>query len=106
VPVLRKEGLTGEVHVKKVLALLFCALFLSIAASSANAAGGIRLWPHHKDSSKSSEAPKQKPKKSLLHRSKPSRDEVAHSEATNGMVGPKSVGWRHPEPGPAGYGAK
>jgi len=82
-------------------------VFLGVAVPSANAAGGgIRLWPHHKDASKSAETSKQKPKKSLLHRSKPSRDEAARSEATNGMTGPKSVGWRHPEPGPAGYGAK
>lgn len=91
---------------KRLLAVLSCAMFLSVAVPSANAAGGgIRLWPHHKDSSKAAEASK-KPKKNLLHRSKASRDEVARSEATNGMTGPKSVGWRHPEPGPAGYGAK
>jgi hypothetical protein len=42
----------------------------------------------------------------LLHRSKPSREQAARAEASFGMTGPKSVGWRHPQPGPAGVGAK
>lgn len=93
---------------KRLLVLLSCALFLCIAAPVASAAPDIRLWPHkhHKEASETTEAPKPKTKKSLLHRAKPSREDSAHSEATYGMTGPKSVGWLHHQPGPAGYGAK
>jgi len=93
---------------KRLLTLLFCAFFLSIAAPAASAAAEIRLWPHkhHKDASEATETPKPKTKRSLLHRAKPSREDAARSEATYGMTAPKSVGWRHPTPGPAGYGAK
>ena len=93
---------------KRLLGLLSCALFLSIAApSTVSASPEIRLWPrkHHKQASETTEAPKPKAKRSLLHRGKPSRDEAARSESTYGMTGPKSVGSRHPQPGPAGYGA-
>ena len=91
---------------KQLLVLLSCALLLSVVVTSADAASGIRLWPRHKTPKESTEAPKPKTKRSVLHRAKPSRDESARSEASYGMPGPKSVGWRHPTPGPAGYGAK
>ena len=93
---------------KELLVVASCALFLSVAAPSANASKDIRLWPHsHKGRSATTEASKPKPKRSLFHHAKPSRDQAAaRSEATYGMTAPKSVGWRHPEPGPAGYGAK
>jgi len=94
---------------KRLLAALSFTLFLSVVAPcSVNAAPSIRLWPHkhHKDASQPTEATAAKPKRTLLHRGKPARDEAAKSEATYGMTGPKSVGWLHPTPGPAGYGAK
>ena len=92
---------------KRLLVVIPFALFLSVATPTLGAASNIRLWPHkhHKDASEAAEAPKPKAKRSLLHRAKPSRDDAARSEATYGMTGPKSVGLRHPQPGPAGYGA-
>ena len=98
---------------KRFVLLLSYALCLSVVVPLANASTDIRIWPRkHKDSSKSTEAakpteaPKPKVKMALLHRSKPSREQAARAEASFGMTGPKSVGWRHPQPGPAGVGAK
>jgi len=98
---------------KGSILLLTCAVCLSVAASSASAASDVRFWHRkHKDSPKStavtepSEAPEAKSKRTFLHRIKPSREQEAHSEAAYGMTGPKSVGFRHPEPGPAGFGAQ
>jgi len=98
---------------KRSVLLLTCLVGLSSAAPFANAATDIRFWHHkHKDSDKSTaasdstEVPKPKSKKNVLHRTKPSREKAARSEAAFGMTGPKSVGLRHPEPGPAGFGAK
>jgi hypothetical protein len=92
---------------KRLLLLLSCTLCLSAATPLASASTDIRFWHRkHKDSSKSTEAAKPKAKRTFLHRAKPSREQAARSEATYGMTGPKSVGWRHPAPGPAGVGAK
>jgi len=93
---------------KRSLLLLSCALTLSAACPVASAAGEIKIWHrHHKAASKTPAAPKEKKaKRSILHRHKPTREEGARSEAAYGMTGPKSVGGRHPQPGPAGYGAK
>lgn len=91
---------------KRLLLVLLCALALSAAGPHASASSSIRFWPrHHKDPGQNAAAPKPKTKRSLLHRGKPAREQSAHSEATYGMTGPKSVGWRHPQPGPAGVGA-
>ena len=97
---------------KRLVLLLSCLLFLSVAAPLANAATDVRFWHRkHKDAVKSADASdpagasKPKPKRTLLHRSKPTREQSAHSEVAYGMTGPKSVGWRHPQPGPAGVGA-
>ena len=92
---------------KRLVLMLSCALCLSSTAPLASASTDIRIWHRkHKDSPKSTEAPKPKAKRTFLHRAKPSREQAARSEATYGMTGPKSVGWRHPAPGPAGVGAK
>ena len=97
---------------KRSVLLLACLLGLSTAAPFANAATDIRFWHHkHKDSDKNTAAAdsteaKPKSKRNVLHRAKPSREKAARSEAAFGMTGPKSVGLRHPEPGPAGFGAK
>lgn len=92
---------------KRPLLLLSFALALS-AAPAASAADGIKIWHrHHKDANKTAPAPKEKKaRKSILHRQKPTREDSARSERAYGMTGPKSVGGRHPQPGPAGYGAK
>jgi len=93
---------------KRLLVALSFTLFVSVAApASVNAAPNIRLWPHKhpKEASDTAAATKPKTKHGLLHHAKPSREEAARSEATYGMPGPRSVGRRHPEPGPAGFGA-
>jgi len=94
---------------KRLPVALFFTLVLSMAApSSVSAAPNIRLWPHkhHKDAGETAQAPTPKTKRSLRHSAKSSREEAARSEASYGMTAPKSVGWLHPSPGPAGFGAK
>ena len=91
---------------KRLVLVLSCALCLSATAPLASASTHIRIWHRkHKDSPKSTEAPKPKAKRTLLHRAKPTHEQAARSEAAFGMTGPKSVGWRHSQPGPAGFGA-
>lgn len=93
---------------KRPLLLISCALALSAACPVASTAGDIKIWHRrHKDvAAKTAEAaPKQKAKRSILHRQKPTREDTARSEIAYGMTGPKSIGHRHPQPGPAGYGA-
>jgi len=94
---------------KRPLLLLSCALVLSATCHVASAAGGIKIWHrHHKEAAAKTAdaAPKPKARRSILHRHKATREEAARSEIAYGMTGPKSVGGRHPQPGPAGYGAK
>ena len=91
---------------KRLVLVLSGALCLSATAPLASASTDIRIWHRkHKDSPKSTEAPKPKAKRTLLHRAKPTHEQAARSEAAFGMTGPKSVGWRHSQPGPAGFGA-
>ena len=91
---------------KRLVLVLSCALCLSATAPLASASTDIRIWHRkHKDSPKSTEAPKPKAERTFLHRAKPTHEQAARSEASFGMTGPKSVGWRHPQPGPAGFGA-
>jgi len=97
---------------KRPVLLLTCALCLSAVAPFANAATDVRFWHRkHKDpanaaAANSTVAPQPKTKRTFLHRARPSREESARAEATNGMTGPKSVGFLHPQPGPAGVGAR
>jgi len=96
---------------KKFL-LATCFTIALATLSSASAAAGLN-WPfhrHHKDKAPAA-AKAEKPaknKKSMFHRQKSqdkAREESARTEA--GVTpGPKSVGWRHQTPGPAGAGAK
>ena len=91
---------------KRLVLVLSCALCLSATAPLASASTHIRIWHRkHKDSPKSNEAPKPKAKRTFLHRAKATHEQAARSEAAFGMTGPKSVGWRHSQPGPAGFGA-
>jgi hypothetical protein len=91
---------------KRTLVVLGFALCLSAAVPSVSASTDIRFWHrNHKDPTKTNVPREPKAKRTLLHRAKASREQAAHSEATFGMSGPKSVGWRHPQPGPAGVGA-
>lgn len=91
---------------KRLLLTISCVLFLSAASPISSVAAGIRFWHrHHKDGAKTSETPEPKAKKTSHRHSKSSSDQAARKEATFGMTGPKSVGWRHRQPGPAGVGA-
>jgi hypothetical protein len=91
---------------KRPLVVLSCALCLAAAVPSARASIDVRFWHRtHKDPSGTTVAPKPKATRTFLRRARPSRQQAARSEATFGMSGPKSVGWRHPQPGPAGVGA-
>jgi len=90
---------------KRLLLVLSCALFLSTACPAASNSIDVRFWHrNHKDSNKTAVDSKPKEKRAFLHRSRSSREQAARTEATFGMTGPKSVGWRHPQPGPAGVG--
>jgi len=91
----------------KPVLVLTCMLSLGGTGSIASAATGIPFFHrHHKADPAMTEAPKTKSKRSFLHRAAPTREEAARSEAAFGMPGPESVGYWHPEPGPAGVGAK
>src|SRR5579863_4397843 len=96
----------------KKLLLATCFTLALATLSSASAAAGPS-WPfhrHHKDKAPAA-AKAEKPaknKKSMFHRQKSqdkAREESARQEA-GVSPGPKSVGWRHQTPGPAGAGAK
>ena len=91
---------------------LFLAACFTFALASVSAAAGPG-WPfhrHHKDKAPAAAKAEKPPKtkKSLFHRQKSgdkAREQAARSEA--GVTpGPKSVGWHHQTPGPAGAGAK
>lgn len=91
---------------KRLLWIVSCVLFLSVVGPISSASADIRFWHrHHKDAAKTSAAPEAKAKKTSRRHSKSKREQAAREEATYGMTGPKSLGWRHPYPGPAGYGA-
>jgi hypothetical protein len=91
---------------KRLLLTVSCALILSAAGPISSASADIRFWHrHHKDAAKTSEAPDAKAKKTSHHHGKATSEQSARKESTFGMTGPKSVGWRHPQPGPAGAGA-
>ena len=93
-------------QMKRLLLTVSSALILSVASPISSPSADLRFWHrHHKDAAKTSEAAEAKPKKISRHRSKSTREQAAHKEAAFGMTGPKSVGWRHRQPGPAGVGA-
>jgi hypothetical protein len=97
---------------KKLFLAACFALALGMLGPVSAAAGPS--WPfhrHHKDKAPAA-AKAEKPaksKKSLFHRQKSqdkAREKSARAEAAAGVSpGPKSVGWRHQTPGPAGAGA-
>jgi hypothetical protein len=101
---------------KKLLLVICFTLALGTLGPVSAAAGPS--WPfhrHHKDpaaakASKPAKNKSEKGKKSLFHREKSrdkARDKSAREEVAAGVSpGPKSVGWRHQTPGPAGAGAK
>lgn len=101
----------------KRLLLVICFTLALGALGPVSAASGS-VWPfhrHHKDpaaakASKPEKSKSEKSKKSLFHRGKShdkAREQSARAEVAAGVSpGPKSVGWRHPTPGPAGAGAR
>jgi len=95
---------------KKLLLAACLALALGMPGPVSAAAGPS--WPfhrHHKDPAAPKPSHSEKNRKSLFHRGKSqdkAREQSAHSEVAAGVSpGPKSVGWRHQTPGPAGAGA-
>ena len=98
----------------KKFALTACFALALATLGPVSAAAGPS-WPfhrHHKDKAPAA-AKAEKPaktKKSLFHRQKSqdkAREQSARAEVAAGVSpGPKSVGWRHQTPGPAGAGAK
>src|SRR5215470_6296841 len=98
---------------KRLLILVCCAFALSAFGPVHSASAGIHLWHrHHKDknaAAKPAKTPKTakventKSKHSLFHHNK---DQARSLNADMRYTGPKSVGGRHPEPGPAGAGAE
>jgi hypothetical protein len=101
---------------KKLLLATCFTLALATLGPVSAAAGPI--WPlhrHHKDKAPAAAKPEhpkkdkaEKSKKSLFHRQKSqdkAREQSARAE-TGVSPGPKSVGWRHQTPGPAGAGAR
>ena len=95
---------------KRLLLVFGFVLALSTLGAGSVAAGGI--WPlhrHHKEPAAAKPPKAEKTKKSWLHHEKSgdkARQKSAQQEASLGISpGPKSVGGRHPSPGPAGAGA-
>jgi hypothetical protein len=93
---------------------LFLAACFTFALASVSAAAGPG-WPfhrHHKDKAPATAKAEKPPKtkKSMFHRQKSqdkAREQSARQESAAGVSpGPKSVGWRHQIPGPAGAGAR
>ena len=101
---------------KLLLATCFTLALGALGPVSAAATGTI--WPlhrHHKDKAPAAPKPEhpkkdkaEKSKKSLFHRQKHEDNARAESARAEAGVspGPKSVGWRHQTPGPAGAGAR
>jgi hypothetical protein len=97
---------------KKLLLAACFALALGMLGPVSAAAGpGWPFHRHHKENAPAA-ARAEKPaksKKSLFHRQKSqdkAREKSARAEVAAGVSpGPKSVGWRHQTPGPAGAGA-
>ena len=91
---------------KRVL-MLTCMLVLGAASANASPEAGIPFFHRHKkEAAKAAATSAAAPKRGLFHRGEPTREEAARAEAAYGMTGPKSVGFWHKQPGPAGVGAK
>ena len=101
---------------KRLLLVICFALALGTLGPVSAAAGHDSPWHRHNKNSAAAKADhpaKSKPekgKKSLFHREKSrdkAREKSAREEVAAGVSpGPKSVGWRHQTPGPAGAGAR
>jgi hypothetical protein len=83
---------------KRLLLVLACASVLAILAPAP--ASARHWWPHH-SKSKAAATPKDKTKRTKAGREK------HHDSGTESLYSvPKTVGWWHKGPGPAGAGAK
>ena len=101
---------------KRFLLVVCFTLALGMLGPVSAAAGHDWPWHRqHKDpaaakTSKPAKIKSEKGKKSLFHREKSrdkAREKSARAEVAAGVSpGPKSVGWRHQTPGPAGAGAR
>jgi len=99
---------------KLLLATCFTLALATLGPVSSAATAGWPFHRHHKDAAaktpKPAKAKSEKSKKSLFHHEKSNdkaREQSARAEVAAGVSpGPKSVGWRHQTPGPAGAGAR
>jgi hypothetical protein len=99
---------------KLVLATCFTLALATLGPVSSAATTGWPFHRHHKDAApktpKPAKAKSEKSRKSLFHHEKSNdkaREQSARAEVAAGVSpGPKSVGWRHQTPGPAGAGAR
>jgi hypothetical protein len=100
---------------KLLLVICFTLALGTLGSVSAAASTGWPFHRHHKDpaaakASKPAKIKSEHGKKSLFHHEKSNdkaREKSARAEVAAGFSpGPKSVGWRHQSPGPAGAGAK
>jgi hypothetical protein len=94
---------------KFLLAACFTIALGTLGPISAAAGPSWPFHRHHKDNAPAAAKAEKPPKtkKSMFHRSKSqdkAREQSARTEA-GVSPGPKSVGWRHQTPGPAGAGA-
>jgi len=91
---------------KKLLpGLCFLLILCGVGAVSTASAN---TWPwhrHHKDASKATAKPK-KEKSQKVKKSWHRREKNTNGDPVVVASGPKSVGWKHPQPGPAGAGAQ
>jgi hypothetical protein len=92
--------------------VLACCFLLALSTLGPVSAASAAGWPWHRHSKDSTAAPAdagktEKPKKAKQRREKKSekaREQSAQKEARI-SPGPKTVGWWHKTPGPAGAGA-
>jgi hypothetical protein len=94
---------------KRLLLVLAVALLWAVCSPAPVSAG---IWPfgHHSSKSKSESQPKPKEHKEKAHHSFFHRHENAQKAQRNDSAplytsGPKSIGWWHKTPGPAGAGS-
>jgi len=107
------KGTDGDSHMKRLLLVLFAALLLGVHSPSPATARGWP-WGHHSKSKSASAAaapadaeaaPKKssKPKNAKTPKAKHEKHQQASGDHLYSM--PKSVGWLHKGPGPAGAGS-
>jgi len=98
---------------KRLLLLLCCATLFSVIGPVPSASASWWPWHHHSKNSGSGSPHAPKPSKSKSPKAPKAKKEKHHhqkaAKTDNAGVGttpgPRSVGWWHKQPGPAGAGA-